>query len=97
MRKAKRFSSREKQVFLVGFSLTFPRSPRISKNRLNTSLVGMTISTNVDSSNDQTYVRKVQLCLFAKNVGNWVEMDMSFGRTSIQGTFESSEFFCQND
>ena len=56
MRKAKRFSSREKQVFLVGFSLTFPRSPRISKNRLNTSLVGMTISTNVDSSNDQTYV-----------------------------------------
>ena len=35
----------------------------------------------------------MQLCLFAKNVGNWVEMDMSFGRTSIQGTFESSEFF----
>ena len=38
MRKARRFISREKQVFLVGFSLTFPRFPRISKNRLNTSL-----------------------------------------------------------
>ena len=56
MRKAKRFISQEKQVFLVGFSLTFPRSPRISKKRLNASLVGMKISTNVDSSNDQTYV-----------------------------------------
>ena len=38
MRGARRFFSREKQVFLVGFSLTFPRFPRISKNRLNTSL-----------------------------------------------------------
>ena len=38
MRKARRFISREKQVFLVGFSLTFPRFPRISKNQLNTSL-----------------------------------------------------------
>ena len=38
MRKARRFISWEKQVFLVGFSLTFPRFPRISKNRLNTSL-----------------------------------------------------------
>ena len=39
MRKAKRFISREKQVFLVGFSLTFPRFPRKSKNRLNISLL----------------------------------------------------------
>ena len=38
MRKARRFISWEKQVFLVGFSLTFPAFPRISKNRLNTSL-----------------------------------------------------------
>ena len=30
--------SREKQVFLVGFSLTIPRFPRKSKSRLNTSL-----------------------------------------------------------
>ena len=30
--------TREKQVFHVGFSLTFPRLPRKSKNRLNTSL-----------------------------------------------------------
>ena len=39
MRKARRFLSREKQVFLVVFSLTFPRFPRISKNQLNTSLM----------------------------------------------------------
>ena len=38
MRKARCFISREKQVFLVGFSLAFPRFPRISKIRLNTSL-----------------------------------------------------------
>ena len=38
MRKARRFISRQKQVFLVGFSLIFPRIPRISKNGLNTSL-----------------------------------------------------------
>ena len=38
MRKARHFISREKQVFLVGFYLTFPRFSRISKNRLNTSL-----------------------------------------------------------
>ena len=38
MRKARRFISREKQVFLVSFSLIFLRFPRISKNRLNTSL-----------------------------------------------------------
>ena len=39
MRGARRFFSRKKQVFLVGFSLTIPRFPRKSKNRLNTSLV----------------------------------------------------------
>ena len=33
-----RFISREREVFLVGFSLTFPRFPRILKNRRNTSL-----------------------------------------------------------
>ena len=42
MRVARRFFSREKQVFLVGFSLTVPRFPRKSKNRnpkiLNASL-----------------------------------------------------------
>ena len=38
MHKSRHFISREKQVFLVGFSLTFPRFPRISKNQLNTSL-----------------------------------------------------------
>ena len=38
MRKARRFISREKQTFLVRFSLAFPRFPRISKNRLNTSI-----------------------------------------------------------
>ena len=38
MRGARRFFSREKQVFLVGFSLTILRFPRKSKNRLNTSL-----------------------------------------------------------
>ena len=38
MRGARHFFSREKQVFLVGFSLTIPRFPRKSKNRLNTSL-----------------------------------------------------------
>ena len=38
MRKAWHFISGEKQVFLVGLSLTFPRFPRKSKNRLNTSL-----------------------------------------------------------
>ena len=38
MRGARCFFSREKQVFLVGFSLTIPRFPRKSKNRLNTSL-----------------------------------------------------------
>ena len=38
MRQVRRFISREKQVFLVGFSLTFLRFPRLSKNRLNTSL-----------------------------------------------------------
>ena len=32
------FFSWEKEVFLVGFSLTFPGFPRISKNRLNTSI-----------------------------------------------------------
>ena len=39
MRGARRLFSREKQVFLVGFSLTIPRFPCKSKNRLNTSLV----------------------------------------------------------
>ena len=39
MRKARRFISREKQVFFVGFSLAFAAFPRISKNRLNTSLL----------------------------------------------------------
>ena len=43
MRKAKRFILREKQVFLAGFSLTFPRFLRISKNRLNTSLTKATL------------------------------------------------------
>ena len=38
MRGVRRFFSREKQVFLVGFSLTFPGFPRKSKIRLNTSL-----------------------------------------------------------
>ena len=38
MHGASRFVSREKQVFLVGFSFTLPRFPRKSKNRLNTSL-----------------------------------------------------------
>ena len=38
MRGARRFFSREKQIFLVGFSLTIPRFLRKSKNRLNTSL-----------------------------------------------------------
>ena len=38
MRKARRFISQEKQVFLVSFSLTFPIFPQISKNWLNTSL-----------------------------------------------------------
>ena len=38
MRGARRFFSREKQVFLVGFSLTIPRFLRRSKNRLSTSL-----------------------------------------------------------
>ena len=38
MRKARRFISRQKQDFLVSFSLTFPRFPRVSKNRLSTSL-----------------------------------------------------------
>ena len=38
MRKTRRFNSREKQIFLVGFSLTSPRFLQISKNRLNTSL-----------------------------------------------------------
>ena len=37
MRGATRFFSRERQVFLVGFSLTFPRFPSKFKNRLNTS------------------------------------------------------------
>ena len=32
MCKARRFFSREKQVFPVGFSLAFPRFPQISKN-----------------------------------------------------------------
>ena len=35
--------NREKQVFLVGFSLTFPRFLRISKNQLNTSLTWVCI------------------------------------------------------
>ena len=39
MRGARRFFSWEKQVFLVGFSLTIPRFPHKSKNRLNTSLL----------------------------------------------------------
>ena len=39
MRGARRFFSREKQVFLVGFSLTIPRFPHKSKNRLNASLI----------------------------------------------------------
>ena len=38
MRGVRRFFSREKQVFLVGFSLTFSGFPRKSKIRLNTSL-----------------------------------------------------------
>ena len=38
MRKTRRFISRKKQAFLVGFSFTFPRFLRISKNRLNNSL-----------------------------------------------------------
>ena len=37
-REARRFFSREKQLFLVGFSLTFPKFPRKFKNLLNTSL-----------------------------------------------------------
>ena len=37
MHKARRFISREK-VFLVGFSLAFPRFPQILKKRLNNSL-----------------------------------------------------------
>ena len=37
--KARGFISRQKHVFLVGFSLLFPRFPRISKNQLNTSLL----------------------------------------------------------
>ena len=46
MRKARCFISREKQVFLVGFSLKFPRFPQISKNRLNTSLGHYTLTEN---------------------------------------------------
>ena len=42
MRKSRRFISQQKQVFLVDFSLTFPRFPRMSKNKLNTSLVSQT-------------------------------------------------------
>ena len=37
MREDRGFFSREKQVFLVGFSLTIPRFPRKSENRLNTT------------------------------------------------------------
>ena len=39
MRRARHFYSRGKQVFLFGFSLTFPTFPCKSKNRLNTSLL----------------------------------------------------------
>ena len=39
MRGARRFISREKQVFLVDFSLTFPRFPQKSQNRLNSTLL----------------------------------------------------------
>ena len=35
---ARRFVSREKQVFLVGFSIAISRFPRKPKDRLNTSL-----------------------------------------------------------
>ena len=38
MRGARRFFLREKQVFLVGFSLAIPRFPHKSKKRLNTNL-----------------------------------------------------------
>ena len=38
-RKMRKGTSREKQVFLVDFYLTFPRFPPKSKNGLNTSLV----------------------------------------------------------
>ena len=39
MRGVRRFFSREKQVFLAVFSLTYPRFPRKSKNRLNNCLL----------------------------------------------------------
>ena len=38
MGKARRFISHEKQVFLVGFSLTFSQKKKKKKIRLNTSL-----------------------------------------------------------
>ena len=43
---ARHFFSREKQVFLVGFSLTIPRFPHKSKNRLSTSLIFEWITRN---------------------------------------------------
>ena len=43
---ARRFFSREKQVFLVGFSLTILRFPHKSKNRLSTSLIFEWITRN---------------------------------------------------
>ena len=63
MRKARRFISRKKQVFLVGFSLTFPRFLQISKNRLNTSLVELRISCRFGIS-FQSKWRIWNLCRF---------------------------------
>ena len=47
MCEAMRFISREKQIFLVGFSLIFTSLPRKFKNQLNTRLVICRIMTSV--------------------------------------------------
>ena len=65
MRKARHFISREKQVFLVGFSLAFPRFPQISKNRLNTSLIssfGGNLSKWIRKKNVEYYRILYQKC-----------------------------------
>ena len=48
--KARCFISPEKQVFLIGFSLTFPRFARTSKNQLNTATAEGSSSSSSSSS-----------------------------------------------
>ena len=58
MRGAGRFFSREKQVFLVGFSLTIPQFPRKSQNRLNTSLLTIKIEVSMLFTDDVAVTRR---------------------------------------